>query len=524
NPFVHDVYGGSASNLAQSDDCNESGGIWTTGPTPGGGDALRCYVGPSVLTDLDPSCAEPPCPETTINTGGCADCHAPGIDGQLGGRGLHEARGFAYDYGVHCDVCHRVESVHLGDPNPGVAGALDLLRPSDPSSTPRFFDWEPLHFGPNHDQASPRMGSVQRDHYKNGQICAGCHELHQPALVPGTAIDEDRWPDGRLPVHTTWTEWEQGPFADTVPCNACHMPPAPDVMNSADLQLFIENLEPGTVAGWIKPPGTVKHHSWVGPRTPQSQMLPLSAAVDLSLERRGRQLIATVTTSNVGAGHRIPTGEPSRSMVLKVNATCDGIEQPAIGGDVVPLFVGSVASKTAIEDWTTWPEAAPGDVLRVLSQDGWTTYEGFGPFGDGTFTGPAAGLPRWAASSQATVIAVDEAGVVTLDGVLGTGDRAVLARPSSSHAGADAGAPGFAFARVLTDPAGRAMVPHHLATDVASDNRLAPHEAFTTTHTFDADCAEPRVTARLLYRAQPWWLATEKGWDNPEILIQEATR
>ncbi|MFK7926985.1 MAG: hypothetical protein AB8H79_02260, partial [Myxococcota bacterium] len=37
NPFVHDVYGGSASNLAQSDDCNESGGIWTTGPTPGGG-------------------------------------------------------------------------------------------------------------------------------------------------------------------------------------------------------------------------------------------------------------------------------------------------------------------------------------------------------------------------------------------------------------------------------------------------------------------------------------------------------
>ncbi len=54
------------------------------------------------------------------------------MDGQIGGRDLAEATGVALDYGVHCDVCHRVEAVDLGGA-PGVAGRLKLLDATCPA-------------------------------------------------------------------------------------------------------------------------------------------------------------------------------------------------------------------------------------------------------------------------------------------------------------------------------------------------------------------------------------------------------
>ena len=50
--------------------------------------------------------ATQPCDTVATEFGGCADCHAPAINGRLGGRDLLEATDFSYDYGVHCDFCH----------------------------------------------------------------------------------------------------------------------------------------------------------------------------------------------------------------------------------------------------------------------------------------------------------------------------------------------------------------------------------------------------------------------------------
>ena len=79
----------------------------------------------------DETLAEP----VTETAGDCADCHAPAIDGEVGGRDLLEAGGLegknsaegdrAYEYGVHCDLCHKVDQIHL-DAKPGVGGRLGL--------------------------------------------------------------------------------------------------------------------------------------------------------------------------------------------------------------------------------------------------------------------------------------------------------------------------------------------------------------------------------------------------------------
>ena len=167
---------------------------------------------------------------------------------------------------------------------------------------------------------------------------------------------------------------------DVQPCQACHMPPDPSAGNSADLYQSFD-LRPGFVAGWERPTGTVRKHSWVGPRQPESGMLEMAAALYIEKQLDGDTLKATVTTKNIGAGHAIPTGEPMRSMVLLVQATCEGAEQPATGGDVVPGFGGYLERRTADEDWTTWPSATVGQQLVVVAQtSAYREYDGPGSF------------------------------------------------------------------------------------------------------------------------------------------------
>ncbi len=506
NPIVHDIYAGTAA-FADAETCAANGGAWRIGRLPGrdepGG---RCYLGDGLLPALNPECGDGPCPDPQ-ETGGCADCHAPAIDGALGGRDLLEARGIAHDYGISCDVCHRVEAV-LDDGPPGIAGRLRLHRPSDAGPITLGAGGRlPLTFGPSHDSPNPRMGSVQRDHYRDARICSGCHELDAPA------IDRGRWPDGRLPVQSTWSEWRDGPLADA-PCQSCHMPPEPGAANAADLQAFPAALV-GIQAGWYRPPGAVRRHIWSGPRVEVDApdgMVQRAAALFVRPRREGDRIVAAVEVRNVGAGHALPTGEPMRQVLLTVDATCDGRPLPAVDGDVVPAWGGAVATQIAGDDWRRWPAAQVGDVIRVVQiSEGWHDYPGFGPFGDGTFSPAEKGMPVERFVGAAAVIAVEDGAVLT-EPALPEGDRAYLTR-----GGARAGAPGFGFARIMVDGAGR-IVPHFLARDVRSDNRLLPNGRWTSTHAFDAaGCAAPTVVARLEYRAWPWDLGQQRGW-TPRVI------
>ncbi len=524
NPAVQDVYAGAATALAEGP-CLDAGGRWWEGLEPGTGQlAERCYLGSGTLPDLNEHCGDSePCDGIATTTGACADCHAPGIDGRLGGRDLHEAVGLAYDYGVHCDVCHQVSGLFVGA-EAGIGGWLEVTRPSEPPPGPGLGDWAPLTFGPLLDVPNPRMGSAWADFYRSGDYCGGCHQLEQEVLVPGATADPDRWPDGRLPIHTTWAEWRDGPLAPDAACQSCHMPPDPDVSNSSDEQLFDAFV--GIAAGWLRPPGAVRRHSWPGPRDDDGAMLRLAAAIEVDKTVAQGELIAAVTVTNVGPGHALPTGEPMRSMVLLVEAACDGAPLDPIGGDVVPDFGGHRGRQLAGADWNTWPGAEVGDVVRVARlEGGWHDYPAWGPFGDGTFDPQAKGMPVESWAGEATVIAVDGDGV-TLDAPLPEGDVAYLVDPlgpavDGAPVAARAGAPGFAFARVLTGPDGGRMVPHHRAVDVASDNRLPPATGYTTTHRFDAPCADPDVHVVLVYRAYPYDLASERQWEHLEQVMAD---
>jgi hypothetical protein len=512
NPVVQDVYQGIAQGIPEE----SCAGKWASAEEPGTGSRMQaCHV------------AEPVSASGT--TGACADCHAPGIDGEPGGRDLLDATGFAYEYGVHCDVCHHVESVREGEP-PGVAGWLHVVRPSEESPSPVFGEFWPLTFGPYIDVLNPNMGSVYRDLFHEAAFCGGCHQQEQEVLVADSGIDLARWPSGLLPIHTTFAEWQDGPMNPGAPCQSCHMPPKPDVGNSIDLHNQLEG-EPGIAYGWQREPGAVRAHAWWGPRQPEGGMLGLAAAIFVEREVVDGELVAQVTVANVGPGHAIPTGEPLRNLVLAVEATCDGNALPYVGGDVVPSFGGAVAIRESPDDLLVWSEAESGMVLHFLRREGWVDYQGYGPFGDGSFDAEAKGLPEWAWLGDAAITAVDGDGNVTLDGDdrSAEADAAILGwSPAFPGDGASsealAGTPGFAFARVLVGADGTEGVPHHLAVDVRSDNRILPASQYTSEHRFLALCDDPVVHAVLVHRAFPWNTAQTWGWPLTDSVMDEVWR
>lgn len=513
NPRVHDLYAGTAAARTTDEDCARVGGVVRAGRTPGS-DALapRCYVGDAAIAIANPTCKTPPCDVGATAFAGCADCHAPGIDGALGGRDLLEARGPAFDSGVFCDVCHKVEGMRELGP-PGVAGRLRLVRPSEPGPGPggRL----PLTFGPFGDVGLVRMGSVARTIFKNGELCTGCHE--QTVSVNPTP----RAADGKLAVDTTSTEWRDGPMAG-MPCQSCHGDKLADQANAIGVDHHETSPDPST--GWPRPPGSIHDHAFCGPRGARN-LGALALSLELTIAATAEALDVTATVTNRAAGHALPSGEAMRAMFLVVDATCDGAALSPTGGDVVQDIGAYLDAKSTTADVTRWPGATVGERLRVVRRTGeHHDYDGPGAFAKGGLAAIDKGLPVEDFVAERTIVGVAPDGAVTLDAPLPGGDVVYRVEPPLGATRHLAGAPGFAFARVLTSDTGQRQVPHFLARDVAFDDRLPPGRAMVTKHRFATPCASPTVRARLLHRPYPLWLAEQRGWLVDDRVVVEVTK
>ena len=557
NPIVYDLYTGRGSGWQNEDDCQQAGGRWRIGPVEGGGEAReQCYFDISALGAFNEACRETPCDPQDLRGeayyGGCADCHAPAVDGlQGGGHDLLSVRDRAFEDGVSCDLCHHVERINQDAPA-GVGGRLVIHRPSESANfTLGGGGYLPLSFGPHADVANPRMGISPRAHYRDGTLCGGCHQHDHDDVHALSPVDRSRWPQGLIPNQSTFQEWKEGPFGSThgepVACNDCHMPPLANVMNGANLETFAE-ADLGIQGGWPRPYGEVRAHAWWGPRQPKSPILSLSAGVsigqmEVSEEEQGaRSLSFQVQVTNLGAGHGLPTGEPMRHLILVVEAQCDEINLRATGGDAVHSVGGSL-SRQLRGDWVgRWPLAEVGDYLRVVRQiEGEEyDYDGYGSFRDPmhdeernlahlpVFSVADKGLIREDIIGEALITGVSEDGTPTLDQPLpgSPGDIVYLTRDRVGEPSSFAGRSGFTFARVLKDQSGREMVPHFIAYDLVRDNRLRPGDHWQTSHQFELpeQCENPVVSARLVYRPYPLWLAQERGWTMWDRIIRKVQK
>ncbi len=204
----------------------------------------------------------------------CLGCHAPSVE-MTGDYALELKVTWE---GVSCDICHGITSVEMTEQGPQLS--FDL------GSTKR---------GPIRDAAPLGHEVAYSELHTSSLICAPCHEYKN---AEGTTI------------MSTYSEWQKSAAAkDGKSCQDCHMYRAqadvvdPRVMRAPDAQVNVHEVPGG--------------HS----------ITQLNKALTANMKpiRTDAELLLDVQLKNAGAGHSVPTGMPSRRVILEIKIrTNDG--------------------------------------------------------------------------------------------------------------------------------------------------------------------------------------------------------
>jgi nitrate reductase cytochrome c-type subunit len=196
----------------------------------------------------------------------CLKCHAPTVR-VTGDYNLTQP---ITKEGVTCDFCHTIKGVDLGKEEP-FEFALGFVKRGPIKS-----DLEIGH--QNH---------FSEIHLK-AEFCAGCHEV----------VNENGFH-----VMSTYTEWKRGPYAEKgIQCQNCHMP--------EEFGVPIVNPE------FAKTQHNVTAHKFLGGHSQIN--ITKAATLTQVVEKADDHISVVVYVTNAEAGHSLPTGIPSRKVILRV--------------------------------------------------------------------------------------------------------------------------------------------------------------------------------------------------------------
>ncbi len=168
--------------------------------------------------------------------------------------------------GVTCSFCHTVTGVENNSYN--------------------FNQSNPMQ-GPYTDSKTDAHASAYSGLHTKSEFCAGCHDFS----ING------------VPISQTYTEWKESSYAaEGKQCQDCHME---------------------TKTGAAAKNGTIREkvyqHFWYGGHT--GQFLQNAFQINSSTQRTGNRVKVTFNITNNNVGHMIPSGLPSRKVVLVFNAS-----------------------------------------------------------------------------------------------------------------------------------------------------------------------------------------------------------
>ncbi len=197
----------------------------------------------------------------------CLGCHAPTTRLTKD----YDQRSPITEEGVNCDFCHTIRAS-----NPLAGGEPYTMRPG------------PVKWGPIRDAQSPVHKVEYSVTHTSSQLCGGCHEYRarSGAVLMGT-----------------YSEWLASPYAQQgIHCQACHMPIGEGRVVRAEVKAAARPINLHNIQGG---------HS--------SEQIRKAVRVEVrEVQRTEGGYRVVVTVENVGSGHMIPTGVPTRQLQLVV--------------------------------------------------------------------------------------------------------------------------------------------------------------------------------------------------------------
>lgn len=271
----------------------------------------------------------------------CSTCHMPMAHTQAKVDGLSTAifkSGFLSDQnnlheaaldGVSCTVCHQIENDNLGTEESFSGGySIDSTR-----QKPNRIIYGPF----TRLRGAPMQGLVgfipmYGAQTLKSELCATCHTLFTPF------VDKDGVIKGTFPEQTAFLEWQNSNFSKNSSCQECHMP-------AVDGAVKITNL-PG---GMFRSHSPFARHHFVGGNAFMLELLKknikklgLTASEEffentiertrlqlqnnaadlkiLKVSRSANEISLKLLVTNK-AGHKLPTGFPSRRAWIQVVVT-----------------------------------------------------------------------------------------------------------------------------------------------------------------------------------------------------------
>ncbi|MBT4287789.1 MAG: hypothetical protein HOD92_10665, partial [Deltaproteobacteria bacterium] len=285
----------------------------------------------------------------------CADCHAPiAAFNNPGKTDFNQAvrDNSNRSKGIECDFCHKIKAVEVGN-KPGVQ-AIDLSRQHFGQGMMQWI----MAYGPYDNVQAMPMAASYHPLYKKSAYCSSCHQ--DAWKLPGVekwdylsvypeAAKQDLYEKGRvIPNQWTYQEWSewQATLNDDhqnkgTTCQNCHMNWSQDMM---PYYRYIVSGEIRDRFGNERAPDSITPHRFQGATT---KMLTGVANLVIVAEADKDKLLVNIKVTNVNAGHRLPTGESSRNLILLVEAK-DGKNRllKLISGSHVPEWGGVGNKKT----------------------------------------------------------------------------------------------------------------------------------------------------------------------------------
>jgi hypothetical protein len=211
----------------------------------------------------------------------CTECHAP-IDYLSGNIPSAENYNVSEisEKGISCDFCHTVNA------SSGIGNGSFISSPGR------------VKYGPFNDSFSIFHETAYSELQTKSEFCGMCHNVVHPF--------------NGLILENTYTEWKESPYNETTPCQHCHMTPG--------VTKFEAN--PGRAAAGAPIREQIYTHYFVGGNamlpnllgSPEherlaKERLQQAAVVEIfNIERINETVNLKVKVTNIGAGHKIPTG------------------------------------------------------------------------------------------------------------------------------------------------------------------------------------------------------------------------
>jgi hypothetical protein len=200
----------------------------------------------------------------------CLTCHAPTVV-VSGDYAMADAR---TREGITCDFCHSLKGTDLSN-----------------AQNPFVLELSSVKFGPVADAASTGHRVAFSEFHTSSLHCAGCHEYRNSHGVE---------------LLSTYSEWElYKERGGDKTCQHCHMPQV--LANIVDPK--VKRIQGAFVNLHLTPGG----HS-------RDQLFRSLNMRIMEVARVGKEMSVSVRVSNVGAGHKVPTGSPTRKVILNVDA------------------------------------------------------------------------------------------------------------------------------------------------------------------------------------------------------------